>query len=425
MKVLIVSTTECAGGAAVAAGRLMHALNNHGVKAKMMVRDKQTDDLAVVPLPVWHGLSRWRFLWERLMLFFHLHFNRIHLFEIDMANTGADITKTAEFREADIIHLHWVNQGMLSLTDIKKILRSGKPVVWTMHDLWPATAICHLSLGCNRFRTSCGNCRYLPNHGSDHDLATKVWRRKQRMLAGENIIFVACSRWLEAEAKSSALLQGQTITNIPNPIDTTVFCPGDRQSARQAEHLPLDRRLLLFICQRVTNPNKGMSYLIEACQQLAKAHPEQTESMGVVILGGHADEVVAQLPFKAYPMGYVNDTQRLVRLYRAADLFVLPSLSENLPNTIMEAMACGLPCLGFRVGGIPEEIDHLKTGYVADYRSSADLARGIDWILRHAEAGHLSAEAVRKVHRQYTMQRVAMLYTEVYQQAMAQKHFRL
>ena len=129
----------------MAAKRLLKALNNNGVKAKMLVRDKDTDALTVVGLPKsrWH---RWNFLWERLVIFTRLHFSREHLFEIDIANTGTDITRLREFQEADIIHLHWINQGMLSLAGISKILRSGKPVIWTMHDIWPATAICHVTL---------------------------------------------------------------------------------------------------------------------------------------------------------------------------------------------------------------------------------------------------------------------------------------
>jgi hypothetical protein len=140
VRVLIVNTSERTGGAAVAANRLMMALNNNGVKAKMLVRDKESDSLTVVGLPK-SPMLNWHFLWERLVIFFHCRFSRKHLFEIDLANSGSDITKLREFQEADVIHLHWINQGMLSLSGIRKILKSGKPVVWTMHDIWPATAI--------------------------------------------------------------------------------------------------------------------------------------------------------------------------------------------------------------------------------------------------------------------------------------------
>ena len=419
MRVLIINTSDRAGGAAVAANRLMMALINNGVKAKMLVRDKDTDSLTVVSLPK-SPMNRWRFLWERLVIFCRLRFQRRHLFEVDIANTGADITRLREFQEADIIHLHWINQGMLSLSGIRQILRSGKPVVWTMHDIWPATAICHVTLGCRHFTSQCHHCRLLPGGGSRNDLSTTIWQKKRRMIENESIYFVACSHWLESEAKKSALLDGQKVTSVPNPIDTHIYKRGNKQEARQRLGLPLDKKLILFASQRVTNENKGMGYLVEACRQLA-----DMPQLGVVILGGHAEEVVDQLPLEAYPLGYVNDEQRIVDVYRAADVFVLPSLSENLPNTIMEAMACGVPCVGFKVGGIPEEIDHLKNGYVAAYRDADDLAKGIQWVLQEADYESLSQQAVHKVAQCYSQQSVAVKYIEVYQQAMAFKHYGL
>ena len=416
MRVLIVNTSERTGGAAVAANRLMMALNNNGVKAKMLVRDKESDSLTVVGLPK-SPMLNWHFLWERLVIFFHCRFSRKHLFEIDLANSGSDITKLREFQEADVIHLHWINQGMLSLSGIRKILKSGKPVVWTMHDIWPATAICHLTLNCRNFTTHCHNCRLLPGKDSSSDLSTSVWRKKEKMLEDSSIYFVTCSHWLEQEAKASALLRGQKIVSIPNPIDTHIYRSGDKQAARKNLGLPEDKRLILFVSQRVTNKNKGMDYLIDACRQL--------KDYELVILGGHAEEVVDQLPLKAHPLGYVNDERRIVEIYQAVDVFVLPSLSENLPNTIMEAMACGVPCVGFKVGGIPEEIDHKRNGYVAEYRDSDDLARGIRWILSEADYDQLSQEAVRKVAHRYSQQSVAISYLDVYHQAMAFKHYNL
>ena len=424
MKVLIVNTSECTGGAAVAADRLCDALNNNGVKARMLVRDKQTDNITVASCG--NKLqNKWNFLWERFFIWLHLHLKRTHLFEIDIANCGIDITKTREFKEADVIHLHWVNQGLLSLRGIRKILQSGKPVVWTMHDMWPATGICHLTLGCRRFTTSCRNCPLLPGNGSNNDLSTRVWQKKMRLLQGEVINFVTCSRWLEGEARRSALLKEQTVISIPNPIDTRVYCPGNRKEARLAEGLPAEGHLILFICQRVSNPNKGMPFLIDACRQLVSEHPEMTENTTLVVLGSHAEDVAEAIPFRIVAPGYVTDEHRLVNLYRAADLFVLPSLSENLPNTIMEAMACGVPCVGFRIGGIPEEIDHKKNGYVATYRDATDLAQGIYWILYEADRELLAAEAIRKVAQNFSQTSVAVRYTELYQQAIAQKHLKL
>lgn len=419
MRILIVSTSEQTGGAAVAARRLLLALNNSGVKAKMLVRDKETDLLSVVRLPA-SFRNAWNFLWERGCLFWHLRFSRRHLFELDMANAGCDITALREFKEADIIHLNWINQGMLSLKGIRRILESGKPVVWTMHDVWPATALCHLTLGCENFKSACQNCKYLPSGGGVNDLSAEVWRRKQKVLEGQKITFVACSRWLEDEAKASALLQGQRIVSIPNPIDTHVFRPSDRQKAREKLGLPADRKLILFVSQRVTNVNKGMRYLVEACNQLVEEDPELKEKAGVLVLGGHAEEIAPLFKLPVFALGYVSDAHQIATVYSASDVFVLPSLSENLPNTIMESMACGVPCVGFEVGGIPEEIDHLANGYVARYKDSGDLARGLHWVLVVADYPALSRAAVAKVLSCYSQDAVAMEYIDIYNKVLSE-----
>ena len=424
MRVLILNTSEKTGGAAVAANRLMDALNNNGVKAKMLVRDKETDHISVVGLsnPL---IQQWRFLWERLVIFFHLHFSKKHLFEIDIANVGSDITGLREFKEADVIHIHWINQGFLSLNGLRKILDSGKPVVWTMHDIWPATGICHLAMDCRKYSSRCSNCRLLPNGGSDKDLSNKVWGKKKSIYDKYDISFVACSKWLASEASKSALLTGHPVTSIPNPIDTRVYCPGDRNMAAKAVQLPLDKKIILFVSQRANNPNKGMDYLIEACNILINEHPEMQEDTVVAVLGGHSEDVVDKIPFKAFALGYVNDPRRIVDVYRSVDLFVLPSLSENLPNTIMEAMACGVPCVGFKVGGIPEMIDHMRNGYVAKFRDSDDLAKGMQWVLTDSDRGCLSDNCLKKVVASYSQHSVAIKYIEVYNQALAFKHYKI
>jgi glycosyltransferase involved in cell wall biosynthesis len=424
MRVLIINTSEKTGGAAVAANRLMEALNNNGVKAKMLVRDKESDNITVVGLQK-SFLQQWNFLWERWCIFCHLHFSRQHLFEIDIANAGNDITGLREFKEADVIHLSWINQGMLSLKGIRKIIESGKPVVWTMHDIWPATAICHYARGCSRFKTVCHNCKLLPGGGSDRDLSVRIWKRKEKLLRNSNIHFVSCSKWLKNMAMQSRLFAGQRIYDIPNPIDTHVFSRQDKKESRIFANLPVDKNIILFVSQRVTDERKGMDFFVEALNKLIAEHPEMKENTVVAVLGGHSESVAEQLHLPSFPLGYVNDTKQIVSIYNSADVFVLPSLEDNLPNTIMEAMACGVPCVGFRVGGIPEEIDHLKNGFVADYKNADDLAKGIHWILEEADYDEISRTAIKKVAANYSQQSVAMKYIEVYNQAMACKNYKL
>lgn len=423
MRVLIVNTSERTGGAAVAANRLKDALNNNGVKAKMLVRDKTTDDITVVGIG-----GGWRshlfFLWERWCVFWHLRFNKKHLFEIDIANIGHDITRLPEFKEADVIHLHWINQGMLSLRGIRKILESGKPVVWTMHDIWPATAICHYARGCKAFYNTCQNCQLVSHAGMAGDLAKMIWKRKYSMLNSGHVSFVTCSKWLALQAKHSALLAGHSITNIPNTIDTAQFYPKNKIEARQQLKLPQDKKIILFVSQKVTDERKGMDYFVDAVERLVHMYPEMCKNTEVAILGGHAEDISDKLPLPVHALGYVNNSSSIACVYNAADVFVLPSLEDNLPNTIMEAMACGIPCVGFRVGGIPEMIVHQKTGYVAEYKNADDLAKGIRWAL-DAAPEQICSNATRKVAQEYSQSVVAKEYIEVYNEAMALKNYKL
>ena len=282
MRVLIINTSERLGGAAVAASRLMESLKNNGIKAKMLVRDKQTDQISVV------GLQRnwwqvWRFVWERIVIWKANRFKKNNLFAVDIANTGTDITSLPEFQQADVIHLHWVNQGMLSLNDIRKILKSGKPVVWTMHDMWPCTGICHHARECTNYHQECNHCPYLYGGGSKKDLSNRIFRKKQQLYKEAPITFVTCSQWLKGQAEKSALLTGETVISIPNPINTNLFKPRNKKEARSKCHLPQNGKLILFGSAKITDKRKGIDYLIESCKLLAEKHPELKDYLSLVV----------------------------------------------------------------------------------------------------------------------------------------------
>ncbi len=416
MRILIVNTSEMTGGAAVAANRLVAALNNNGVKAKMLVRDKTTDSITVAGLNH-KPLRMWHFLWERWCIFCRLHFSKSHLFELDIANSGFDITSLNEFKEADVIHLHWINQGMLSLNGIRKFLKCGKPVVWTLHDLWPVSGICHYARQCDKFITGCKDCPLLPNRKFCPDLAKQIWNKKKRIYQNSAIHFVACSEWLANTARKSGLTKGLNVSAIPNSIDTNIFQPLDKIKTRKELNLPEDKKIILFVSQKVTDVRKGASKLIEAVNKICAEHPTSANSIVVALLGSHADVLKQQINFPCIELGYVSGDKRLAKVYNATDVFVLPSMEDNLPNTIMEALACGVPCVGFNVGGIPEMIDHLKNGYIAEYKNADDLAKGIWWVLAETDSNELQRNALHKVHSCYSQHSVALKYIEVYEQA--------
>ena len=412
MRVLIINTSERIGGAAIAANRLMDALKKNGVKASMLVRDKQTDRLTV------HSVSGgWRqplnFLWERFCIFISNRFSRRKLFQTDIANTGTDVTRLPEFQRADVIHLHWVNQGFLSLSVINKIVHSGKKVVVTMHDQWYFTGVCHYSGVCEKYTDLCHDCELMQGRLFG-DMAKKVFLQKQRIYDGARLTFVGCSRWMANMAQRSRLATGQKVVSIPNAIDTNMFCPTDKKQARQTWQLPTDKQLLLFGCQRITDERKGFSLLVDALQRVKRSFPELAKSVEIVVVGGEAESVRNQVPFDIMPISYVSDTEKMVALYNAVDIYVTPSLQDNLPNTIMEAMACGVPCVGFNVGGISEMIDHKTNGYVAEHRNAQDFADGILWTLT-ANHGTLSRNARQKVLSTYSENIVARQYIKIYE----------
>ena len=413
MRVLIVNTSERIGGAAIAAGRLVEALKNNGIKAKMLVREKQTDRLSVIELKRnWWRV--WQFIWERILIWKENRFKKHNLFAVDIANTGTDITTIPEFQAADIIHLHWINQGMLSLNDIRKILQSGKPVVWTMHDMWPCTGICHHARECDKYHQECHHCPYIYKGGRKKDLSNQVFKKKKEVYQSAPVTFVTCSRWLKERAGQSALLKGHTIVDIPNPISTGLFKPQNALAARNKMELPTDKKLILFGSVKVTDKRKGIDYFIESCKLLAEKYPEMKEELGVVVYGKNSEYLKPLIPFQVYALDYISNEKDLVNIYNAVDLYVTPSLEENLPTTIMEAMACGVPCVGFNVGGIPEMIDHLHNGYVAEYKSAEDLANGIIWTLSESEYQSLSEEACRKAVSNYSESIVAKKYIDIY-----------
>lgn len=395
MKIAIINTSERTGGAAVAAERLGNALKKSGIQVDKLVR-KDT----------W--LNRFRFYWERLIIFLCNHLNRKNLFAVSIANTGTDLSEDSLVKEADIIHLHWINQGFLSLRDIEKLVKLNKPIVWTMHDMWPCTGICHHARDCEKFQTRCESCFFLES--KNKDLSTSVFDKKLSLYKNANITFVGCSQWLANRAKKSYLLRGNTVLSIPNPIDTEVYHPIELGMARELLGLPSGKKLLLFGALNVTDKRKGIDYLIEALNII------EMQDMELVVFGQVKDDIRGLFPVPIHSMGYLSDESKIVTLYNAVDMFITSSLEENLPNTIMESMACGTPCVGFATGGIPEMIDHRVNGYIANYKDANDLANGIQWVLEHKDRQSLSDACVKKVRESYTEEVVVKQYMALYKE---------
>lgn len=413
MKILLVNTSERVGGAAIAASRLVRALNNRGEHAKILVRDRQTKNSYVEVLPQNRLLLKWRFCAERLKIISSNGFSRSNLWAIDTATHGTDITSLECFQEADIIHLGWVNQGMLSLENIRSIVDSGKKIVWTLHDMWPCTGICHHAEKCEGWLNGCGECPKL-NYPAPDDLSATTFLRKVKAYGEGRICFVACSNWLADIARRAPLLKGCRVESIPNPIDTDFYTPADKMEARQRLGLPEKKKLLLFVAYKATDTQKGINYLIEATEMIAARRPEWARRIGVVPVGREASMLKDAFACDCYPMDYVENSEKMRDLYRAADLLVMPTLMDNLPNTIVEAASCALPCVGFHIGGLPQMVQNGINGYLSRYRDTEDFARLVMQTLFGDDYARLSRGALKVARDTYSEHVIADKYMELY-----------
>jgi len=357
-----------------------------------------------------------RFAFERL--YFRLFEKSKEVrFAFSPANTGIDISQHPLVQEADILHLHWVNFGFLSIESLGKLFSLGKPIVWTLHDMWAFTGGCHHSGDCENYQGHCGNCLpYLRNPSPD-DLSAKVWQRKHVIFGDITklppIQIIGCSEWLANRARKSSLFKNLSIDAIPNPLDVHVFKPTAKAEARAKLNLPVDKKLILFAAAKVTVIWKGFDYFQEALRIL-KEQISKPEEIELVILGESDAELNKMLPFKTHALGRISDVEKIALIYSAADVFTIPSIQENLPNTIMEAMACGTPAVGFEVGGIPEMIAHQETGFLATYKSAENFAEGIKWVLFEGDGAVLGENARRKVLENYSQEVVKGRYLGVY-----------
>ena len=410
MKVLIVNTSERTGGAAVAASRLTEALINNGVKAKMLVGQKQTAALYVAPIDQ-RLRYRLAFVWERAVIWLRNRLSKKNLFKVSIANAGVDITKTQEFKEADIIHLHWVNQGLLSLKGLEKILNSGKPVVWTMHDMWEATAICHHAYDCHHYEEACGECPFLL-HPSQRDLSNQIFRKKQRMLAkADSLTFVAVSQWLAGCSRKSALIGAFPIEVIPNVISLSRFTIVDRNDARSTLGVT-EPWVISFGAARLDDPIKGFEYLAEALEKLTATGRLRRDDVRLLLFGNVRDAgIFDRLTVPYTHLGYIDEEDRMSLIYSASNTTVSSSLYETFGQTLIEAMACGSVPVSFDGSGQADIITHQKNGYLAKRLSAESLAEGIMWAL-HSQL--TPQELRRSVSRRYCESVVANRYVELY-----------
>jgi glycosyltransferase involved in cell wall biosynthesis len=293
------------------------------------------------------------------------------------------ILNTELFRQAEVIQLHnlhgwYFNYGLLPQ------ISGLKPVIWTLHDMWAFTGHCAYAYDCERWRTKCYDCPQLNRDRRTPveprpplvDRTPVVWERKRSLYRRSKLHIVTPSRWLADQARNSILGGAADIQCIPYGIDVTTFNPTDQTSARRALGIRQDAKVILFVAAKVIQGRKGLGYLYDALGSI-RAHND----ILLLTVGGSEPDQPQLRHHEQMHLGHIADDSKLSLVYSAADLYVLPTLADNLPLTVQESMASGTPVVAFDVGGLPEMIDHLRTGYLARYKDAADLAAGIRMIL--------------------------------------------
>lgn len=411
MKVTLINTADAGGGAPAACMRLLKALVQNGVDVTMAVQQKLTTEQRVTAT-TGKRMAKANFLRERLPFIAFEEKDKTVRFAFSPANSGSNILDHPAIQEAEILHLHWTNSGYLSIKNLQQLLQLGKPVVWTLHDMWAFTGGCHYSNGCDHFVNQCGNC-WMLRRPKTNDLSHKVWQRKFAMLqSAQNLTIVSCSNWLGNVSRGSGLLGSRPTVAIPNPIDVDTFSPKDKIAVRKKWGIDTDANIILFGAANINDRRKGIIYLVEALHLLKQQTGDAPVQM--VIFGKNKHFNTATLPFKVKELSIINAESDLAEIYSAADVFVSPSLEDNLPNMIMESLACGTPVAAFNLGGIPDLIDHQQNGYLAEYKSAADLAAGIRHLLFSEDNVGLSISARQKVLENFTNNKVAKQYIDLY-----------
>ncbi|NOY16063.1 MAG: glycosyltransferase [Gammaproteobacteria bacterium] len=408
MKVIQLSESDRAGGAAIAAYRLTRGLRALNVDSCMLVNKKIGQDTFTI------GPSS---IFDKIMSRVS---PRLELIPPRFSHTGHDKISSAwppdrlpqrlALLGADILNLHWLNHGFMRIETLRKFTQ---PIVWTLHDMWPFCGGEHYTGESERYKQGYRSDNR-PVSESGLDINRWVWRRKKKAWAGrQDMVIVAPSQWLAKCAAESVLFQNLRIEILPNGIDHERFHPMDRVLARQILGLPADKKLILFGAGSATSDRrKGFHLLMEALKKLEAKNTKPDYEL--VVFGALSGET--EVTSKIHYLGNLHDEISMAIVYAACDIFVLPSLEDNLPNTVLEALSSGTPVASFKIGGMPDMIEHKKNGFMAPSFDTSRLADGISWILSETQRWkRLSAAARETVEHAFTLRHFATRYLDLYQ----------
>lgn len=379
-KVVLVNHSDTLGGAAIVTFRLMQALRRIGIDARMVVYTKTSEEETVSD--IYSRFIRGAcFCLERLRILPAIGFKYVDLYKVSTGSFALNVHRHKWVKEADIVCLNWINQGLMGINGIKKLHKMGKKIIWTLHDMWAMTGICHHAYECDHYLDECGNCPFLAGGGSDNDLSHKYWKKKKSLNEEVPISYVAVSNWLERQAAHSSLLRTCSLRTIGNPFPIEQFYtnpPRDLYSLMTPEK----PNILLFGAARIDDPIKGLEYTIDALNYIFDYHPDIASKTAIYFFGSMKNpQALDGLRFSHRQLGLITDFKIIRYLYSMAKVIISTSLYESLSGTLIEGQAGGAIPVTFGGDGREEIVEHKKTGYIARYKDSRDIAEGILWAL--------------------------------------------
>jgi glycosyltransferase involved in cell wall biosynthesis len=409
-KILHLSTYDDFGGAARAAFRILESQIENGIDSMMLTLVKKSKH-AHISTPVHSDIKIKLKLVHDYLDYYRNYSAEKNKNLFSDGNISAGLIDEINSSDCNIVHLHWISY-MLSIEDIGKI---NKPVVWTLHDMWPFCGREHY-MEENDLQIYMNNKIEVQNHNQNINVDT--WKRKLKYWNSEKFSIVCPSKWLAELSKKSTLFKPSKTYVIPYPVDTNYWKPYLREAARRSLGLPLQKKLILFSAQNaLSNKIKGWELLLISLKTFDKQYPNT--SIELIIIGDEKNEEANSCPYKIHWLGKINDDNELLKIYASSDVAVVPSKMEAFSQVTVEAQSCGIPVIAFNVSGPSEIVLHKKTGWLAQPFDTNDFAEGIYWCIEDDSKWlQLSKEARAKTIERYSPPVIAEMYRVVYKNIM-------
>ena len=401
--------SDSGGGASIAAYRLVSALNSstNPVSAKLRVIQSSSNETIILK-----PQNKTSVVCNKLARFCSAQISKLdshsrsNPYSLSLWPSGIPYSLTKS--SCDIVNLHWLQAESISIEDLQKI---SKPLVWTLHDTWPFCGATHYPDDLLDQRFASGYIpRKQPNLLFDFDLNYLTWRRKVK--AWRQPMHLVCpSNWMKECANRSIIMRNWPATVIPNPLPVKVFAPRSKSICRRYHHLPADCFIISFSAHDLSDKRKGISLLIKLLQSIRRLH----DNVVALVIGSHSTELARTLPVPSFFTGYLASEYAMANALNCADVHIVPSLIDNLPQTATEAQSCGIPTIAFTVGGLSDAIAHELTGYLVQPYDLSEMCQSLSALILNPDLrSNMSRASRRRALSLWSPDIVAFKYFELY-----------